>query len=152
MTTARGSSSMRDGVVSPDAVLWMIDDNPADIEIGGIVCESIGFPGRFVPFTSGQEALERLAVAWESELERPDVILLDVNMPKMSGLAVLRALRHDTRWATLPVVIFSTSANEEAIARRDGATDYVVKPDLLVGTMSAIRGVITRFCKTCARP
>lgn len=151
MTIAHESSSVGDSMVSPEAVLWMIDDNPADIEIGGIVCETINFPGHFVAFTNGQEALERLAAVWENRLERPDVILLDVNMPKMSGLAVLRALRQDPRWAALPVVIFSTSSNEEAVARRDGATDYVVKPDFLVGTMSAIRGVIRRFCRTRPR-
>lgn len=147
MIPTHGTTSTSERAVSADAVLWMVDDNPADLEIGGIVCETIGFPGHFVPFTNGQEALERLARLWADESQRPDVILLDVNMPRISGLAVLRALRQDQRWATLPVVMFSTSANEEPVARRDGATDYLIKPDLLVDTMSAIRGVIARYCK-----
>lgn len=152
MTSSSKPLKPPDSVVSSDAVLWMVDDNQADLEIGGIVCETIGFPGRFVPFTTGREALERLAVVWEQEEERPDVILLDVNMPRMSGLAVLRTIRQDSRWATLPVVIFSTSSNEEPVARRDGATDYVIKPDLLTDTISAIGGVIARFCKTQGQP
>ncbi|HEX3132302.1 MAG TPA: response regulator [Planctomycetota bacterium] len=143
---------MGERAVSTDAVLWMVDDNPADLEIGGIVCETIGFPGHFVPFATGQEMLETLAKIWTHERQRPDVILLDVNMPRMSGLAVLRALRQDQRWAALPIVMFTTSANEEQVARRDGATDYVIKPDLLMETMSAIRGVIARYCKVRVGP
>lgn len=107
----------------------MVDDNPADLEIASIVREKMtDFTGRFVPFTSGPEALSHLAAVWAQEQERPDVIMLDVNMPRMSGLAVLRTLRQDPRGVTLPVVMFSTSANEEMFARRDGAMDYVVKP------------------------
>lgn len=147
MTSANTPSGPTDSSVRPDAVLWMVDDNPADLEIGGIVCETIGFPGHFLPFTTGQAALDHLTAVWGQEQERPDVILLDVNMPRMSGLAVLRALRQDPRWAGVPVVMFSTSANEEQIARRDGATDYVIKPDVLRDTISAIRRVILRFCK-----
>ena len=126
----------------------MVDDNPADLEIASIVREKMtDFTGRFVPFTSGPEALSHLAAVWAQEEERPDVIMLDVNMPRMSGLAVLRTLRQDPLWVTLPVVMFSTSANEEMFARRDGAMDYVVKPFFLEDTMSVFRGVIDRFCK-----
>lgn len=133
--------------VGADAVLWMVDDNPADLEIAEIVCDKLGFPGRFVAFANGQDVLATLADAWTDTHERPDVILLDVNMPRLSGLAVLRLLRTDPRWLRLPVVMFSTSGNEEAIARRDGATDYLLKPNLLADTVVAIRGVIERYCK-----
>ena len=151
MTPTTQPPRLGENMIRSDAVLWMIDDNVADLEIGEIVCETIGFSGRIVTFTNGPEALSRLADVWAQEQERPDVIMLDVNMPRMSGLAVLRALRQDLRWTTLPVVMFSTSANEEMFARRDGATDYVVKPSLLDDTMSAFRGVIDRFCKTGSR-
>ena len=132
--------------VGADAVLWMVDDNPADLEITQLVCEKLGFPGNFVPFTSGQSALSALPTAWDTPRERPDVILLDVNMPRLSGLAVLRLLRNDPRWSSLPVVMFSTSGNEEPTARRDGATDYLLKPNLLADTVIVIRGVIERYC------
>lgn len=132
---------------STDAVLWMVDDNPADLEIIAIVCEKLRFPGRFVAFPNGQDALTNLEGCWEKPDERPDVILLDVNMPRLSGLAVLRALRHDPRWMHLPVVMFSTSGNEREVAQRDGATDYLIKPGLLADTVATIREVIARFCK-----
>lgn len=133
--------------VDPDAVLWMVDDNPADLEITELVCDKIGFPGRFVAFMNGQSALTALPEVWADPRARPDVILLDVNMPGLSGLSVLRLLRNDPRWSRLPVVMFSTSDNEEPIARRDGATDYLRKPNLLADTVIAIRGVIERHCK-----
>jgi CheY-like chemotaxis protein len=128
-------------------VLWVIDNNPADLEIISIVCEMIDFRGRLVTFDGGAQALERLAEMWTRLEDRPDVILLDINMPRLSGMAVLRAIRGDSRWASLPVVMFSTSYNEEPIARDAGATDYVVKPTLLSDTAAAIRRVIARHCK-----
>lgn len=132
--------------ISADSVLWMVDDNPADLEISTIVCEMMHFPGRFVPFSDGVVALARLAEVWDGR-DRPDAILLDVNMPRLSGLAVLRAIRKEPRWRELPVVMFSTSVNEAAVARRDGATDYLLKPDILAGTLRAIRSVVERFCR-----
>ena len=140
----------RDGSGTGDvgqAVLWMIDDNQADLEIVSIVCEMIGFRGRCVTFASGTLGIEHLQEIWERPDERPDVILLDINMPRLSGLAVLRILREDPRWRELPVVMFSTSRNEEPTARDAGASDYVVKPALLPETTAAIRGVIARYCK-----
>lgn len=143
-------ASRRDGRELGDAghaVLWMVDNNPADLEIVGIVCEMIGFRGRFVPFSDGAQAIAHLATIWERSDERPDVILLDINMPRLSGMAVLRAIRGDARWAELPLVMFSTSSNEERVARESGATGYVVKPALIPDTAAAIRGVIARWCK-----
>jgi two-component system, response regulator len=137
--------------ISEEAVLWMIDDNPDDLEIGSIVCETMHFPGRFVSFADGAAALARLAEVWGGR-EQPDVLLLDVNMPRMSGLAVLRAIRRDPRWRHLPVVMFSTSANEAPVARRDGATDYLLKPDMITGALRAIRNVVERFCRRTPDP
>jgi diguanylate cyclase (GGDEF)-like protein/PAS domain S-box-containing protein len=62
--------------------------------------------------------------------ERPDLVLTDVMMPRMGGLELVRALRADPATATVPVVIFSARAGDEASAAglETGADDYVVKP------------------------
>lgn len=132
--------------ISPQAVLWMIDDNHSDLELGSIVCEAMHFPGRFVAFSDGVSALTRLGEVWGGP-DQPDALLLDVNMPQMGGLAVLRAIRRDPRWQDLPVVMFSSSTNEIQIAQRDGATDYLLKADVLTGTLRAFRSVVERFCR-----
>jgi signal transduction histidine kinase len=69
--------------------------------------------------------------ALESALERPpDLVLSDVMMPRMDGVALLRALRADPRTSTVPVVLLSARAGEEAIIAgvETGADDYLVKP------------------------
>src|SRR5207244_714922 len=69
--------------------------------------------------------------ALASSLERPpDLILSDVMMPRMDGVALLRALRADPRTNTIPVVLLSARAGEEAVVAglETGADDYLVKP------------------------
>jgi signal transduction histidine kinase len=69
--------------------------------------------------------------AFESAVKRPpDLVLSDVMMPRMDGVALLRALRTDPRTSTVPVVLLSARAGEEAIVAglETGADDYLVKP------------------------
>ncbi len=72
----------------------------------------------------GAEALEDI------RSERPDLVLSDVMMPKVDGFALLDALRSDPATATIPVVLLSARAGEEAavVGLRAGADDYLVKP------------------------
>lgn len=74
------------------------------------------------------EGVLRALEAWSDA--RPALILLDINLPRLGGLEVLEKLRADSRWASTPVVIFSTSrlqADRER-AYRAGANSYVAKP------------------------
>ncbi|GAA5534940.1 response regulator [Deinococcus metallilatus] len=107
--------------------ILLVDDNPHDVELalnafqedGGSSCE-IAVAG------SGPEALTVL----RGPAPLPDLILLDLKMPHMDGLAVLDAIRSETRTRDLPVVMLSTS--DEARDIRDsyahGASGYVIKP------------------------
>ncbi len=75
----------------------------------------------------------------------PDVIFMDLNMPGLNGLEVLRFLRRDPTTATVPVVIVSASDNQETItaALEAGANDYIVKPP----TIDAIEQALARVVK-----
>lgn len=79
---------------------------------------------RFDQAGSGLEAIERLAVA------PVDLVLLDLNMPDVHGLEVLRFLRAHERFRRLPVVVLTTRGDDEsrAAALHDGATLYLTKP------------------------
>ncbi|MCI4065746.1 SpoIIE family protein phosphatase [Micromonospora sp. R77] len=72
----------------------------------------------------GQDALEMIAV------ERPDLVLTDVMMPRLGGFALVRALREDPRTAGMPVIVLSARAGAEAAVEglRAGADDYLPKP------------------------
>lgn len=79
----------------------------------------------------------------------PDLLLLDVMMPNLGGLEVLRAMRADTRWARIPVVLI-TAAVDDSLAEtalRDGAVDFLPKPfrlDELLGRVGARLAAGTR--------
>lgn len=74
----------------------------------------------------GQEAVELL----RAQSSRPDLILLDINMPKLTGLEVLRTVKGDQNLASIPAVMLTTSAREEdrTASLNGGADDYIIKP------------------------
>ena len=74
----------------------------------------------------GQEAVELL----RAQSARPDLILLDINMPKLTGLEVLRTVKGDVLLAGIPAVMLTTSAREEdrTASLNGGADDYIIKP------------------------
>jgi two-component system, chemotaxis family, chemotaxis protein CheY len=78
----------------------------------------------FAQAGSGLEAIERLA------LGPVDLVVLDLNMPDVHGLEVLRFVRTHDRFRTLPVVVLTTRGDEESreAALREGATRYLTKP------------------------
>jgi two-component system, response regulator len=77
--------------------------------------------------SDGEQALEKLR-AWEGEL--PRLVLIDVNLPRLSGLEVLERIRADNRYRAIPLVVFSTSRLTQELARAymSGANSFVVKP------------------------
>ncbi len=60
-----------------------------------------------------------------------DLVLLDLNLPRVKGIEVLRFLKNDSRFCTIPVIVLSTSFDQETIdeAYRNGANGYFIKPD-----------------------
>jgi two-component system response regulator len=78
----------------------------------------------------GEQATERLARSWSAPGGRPQLVLLDLKMPRMDGLEVLRRIRADEATATLPVVVLTSSERQEdrEEALRAGATWFVCKP------------------------
>lgn len=133
--------------------ILLVDDNPNDIELALVALESgaaretgeLGghaAPQKLPQVTvagSGVEALETL-----HRMPAPDLVLLDLNMPHMDGLAVLDAIRSQGRWRDLPVVMLTTSGEPDDIERcyQHGATAYVVKPldfEQFLQTMQTVR-------------
>ncbi len=87
------------------------------------------------------------AAAFEACLQHgPDLVLLDVMMPGMSGLDVCRSLRHSTELAAVPVIMLTARAQESDIAQgfEAGADDYVVKPFSPRELSSRVHAVLAR--------
>lgn len=115
-------------------IILLVEDNPDDAELTLRAFEKSKLVNRVVVARDGQEALEYLFStgphAARTEEDDPQVVLLDLKLPKLDGLNVLRRIRADERTKRIPVVIL-TSSNEERdlIASYDlGANSFVRKP------------------------
>jgi two-component system response regulator len=112
-----------------DGVILLIEDNPDDVALTMRALLRNNIRNEVLVARDGEEALDYLLPAAGGPL-RPALILLDVNLPKLGGLEVLRRIRGDDRTAMLPVVVLTTSNEERDIVEsyRLGANSYVRKP------------------------
>jgi CheY-like chemotaxis protein len=121
--------------MTPDGPVQIvvIEDNPADVELALRALQAHRLANRVIVLRDGAEALDRLlppAEAGPSAPLTPQVILLDLKLPKVDGLEVLRQLKADQRTRAIPVVVMTSSNQEPDISTcyRLGANSYVVKP------------------------
>jgi CheY-like chemotaxis protein len=109
--------------------ILLIEDNPVDIDLTRRAFARQKISNPIEVARDGEEALSWIT-RWERGEPRPVVILLDLKLPRVSGLDVLRQLKSDRRFASIPVVILTTSAEESDVktAYELGANSYIVKP------------------------
>ena len=100
----------------------VVDDSPTEQHLLRQMLVKNGF--QVVAVSSGEEALERV------KAEPPDLVLMDVVMPGMSGFEATRNLTRNPDTARIPVIICTTKGQEtdKAWGLRQGAKDYIVKP------------------------
>lgn len=112
--------------------LLLVEDNAADVRLIREAFRTNGQEIEVVVARDGVEALDHLrrGVMDDSPVPPPDLILLDLNLPRKSGREVLREIKADARLAAIPVVVLTTSAADEdiAFAYRTHANSYIVKP------------------------
>jgi len=121
-------------VVDEERVILLVDDDPNDVELLQRVFRNDPLANRIVVVRDGFEALEYLfgtgRYQGRDPAHQPQVVLLDLNLPALDGLEVLRRIRADPRFRKLPVVILSSSdADRDKLAGYElGANSYVRKP------------------------
>lgn len=109
-----------------------------DAEIRQMICMLLRLNGFLT-----SEAIDGLDALDKMENQMPDIMVLDIMMPRMDGITLLKRLRREQKTKQLPVVVLSGKTNAEAVEEgfRAGANQYLTKPDglnLLAQTMQEV--------------
>ena len=110
--------------------LLLVEDNEDDVLIARRAFGEFRVFSEVSVAGDGQEALDLLAGTGGRKPLRPSIILLDITLPLMDGIALLKRLKADPGLRAIPVVMLTTSSRQEDIARSyaAGAASYITKP------------------------
>jgi CheY-like chemotaxis protein len=117
-----------------ERAILLVEDNKYDEELALLALKQSNIGNPVIVARDGAAALDYLFArgthANRDAKEQPVVVLLDLNLPKIGGLDVLRAIRDEQRTKLLPVVILTSSKEDEDLLRgyELGANSYIVKP------------------------
>jgi CheY-like chemotaxis protein len=115
-------------------IILLVEDNPSDIGLTQRALEKSRVANDLVVAEDGQEALDYLfgagAHAGRDVTELPTLVLLDLKLPRVGGLEVLARIRADERTRRLPVVVLTTSKEDQDVAASYdlGVNSYIRKP------------------------
>jgi two-component system response regulator len=109
--------------------ILLVEDNPSDVDLTRRALTKNNIANQLIVAEDGQEALDLLHEAGTAE-NLPALILLDLKLPRIGGLDLLKAIRSDEKTRRIPVVILTTSKQEEDVAQSydRGANSYIRKP------------------------
>jgi CheY-like chemotaxis protein len=128
-----------------DAIeILLVDDNPPDVDLTMEALQSGKLHNRISVVGDGIEALAFLRREGQyAHAPRPQLILLDLNMPRMDGRETLAELKKDPDLRSIPVVVLTTSKSEEDIARSYAlqCSCYIAKPVDLPRFMEVVRAI-----------
>jgi two-component system, chemotaxis family, response regulator Rcp1 len=124
--------------------ILMVDDNPADIDLTTEVLAQIEGHYHMNSVNDGEEAISFLRRQGKyAKAPVPDLVVLDLNLPRKDGCEVLSNIRQDPALARIPVVIFTTSEANSDISRSYdvGANCYLRKPGNLAEFVAAVQSM-----------
>jgi len=113
--------------MSNEVDILLVEDNPEDADLAIRALKKHNLTNNLLHVEDGQEALDFL---FNDEHEMPQLILLDLKMPKVDGIEVLRKLKSDEKKKIIPVVVLTSSKEDRDIveAYELGVNAYIVKP------------------------
>jgi len=139
--------STREGPVE----ILLVEDNPADVRLTIEAFREASVSARLRIARNGDEALVLLRRGrGEANLPRPDLILLDLNMPGVDGRTVLAEVKADPALRDIPVLVLTTSSadHDKACAASLGADSYFIKPMALEAFVDLIRVIDRTWIET----
>ena len=120
--------------------ILLVDDSQADVYMTKRAFKEGKVVNDINTASNGEEALEYLK---NPDKENPDIILLDINMPRMNGLELLKIIKEDDNLKLIPVIMLTTSVNEVDVINSYShhASSYITKPVELSDFSEAIRKI-----------
>ncbi len=120
------------------AQVFIVEDNDPDVFLVEEALRSQGVVAEIQRCYDGEEAILMLSQLGETHL--PDIIIIDLNLPKVTGLEILKHVRSLKQWDKIPVLILTSSQSkaDRALAQQLGADAYVAKPPTLPEFLSAV--------------
>jgi CheY-like chemotaxis protein len=134
--------------------MLLVEDSVADAKLVRLALEESGSTTEVLRAEDGADAVLKLDAIAAGHIGRPDLVVLDINLPRVNGIDVLRRIKADPDLRTLPVVVFSTSRSDVdvAAAYACGASSYVVKPVDLHRFMDVVRSIESYWTATVRLP
>jgi two-component system, chemotaxis family, response regulator Rcp1 len=129
-------------------VLLSIEDSDADYYLIKLAVRESGLPVQVCRVSDGEKALHFLHRSNGYEVApRPDLVLLDLNLPRRNGLQVLSDMRTIESFGSIPVVVFSSSrlSTDRTQAIAAGANHYITKPTSFDALIEVVGSVCSRF-------
>ncbi|MBU6301408.1 MAG: response regulator [Verrucomicrobia bacterium] len=138
-------------MTSSGTILILADDDPDDRLLTREAFEEAGYQGDFRFVEDGRQLLEYLDLSRKS---LPGVILLDLNMPRMSGFEALRELKADPALRSIPIIVLTTSnADEDVLRSYDlGGNSFITKPASFAELTGVAKRVISYWLETVKLP
>jgi CheY-like chemotaxis protein len=140
---------------SRQLVILVAEDDEDDRELVRAAFDDAQLPGEVRFVADGQALLEYLRnQGRHTATQRPVIILLDINMPRKDGREALAELKADRELCEIPVVMLTTSSDEEDIRRsyRLGASSFITKPTTYAGLVDAMRNFADYWFELVALP
>jgi len=138
--------------------ILLVEDNPADVKITQRALRDSGLPVDLLVARDGQEAIEYLlrqgTQSTNPDWRVPDLILLDINLPRLTGLQVLERIRATPGLRATPVVVLTTSRRQEDVQRMyaAGANTYIEKPQDFSRFVQVLQNIQRYWLETAILP
>ncbi len=134
-----------------DKLILLVEDNPDDVALTEIAFKRAKVASRLIMVHDGKEALDFLfsqdKYCHRNNSDQPDLVLLDLNLPLVSGLEVLKRIRANQETVHLPVIVLTSSAEnrDQTESYRLGANDYIRKPTGLIQFVEIVQKIHARW-------
>ncbi len=133
--------------VSPAKQILFGEDDPDEEEFLKEIFSALDPDLSLLFYNNGKKLLASIETMPDEEL--PGLIVLDYNMPELTGAEILRELKRNQRYESIPKIIWSTSGSEhyKKLCLETGAADYVIKPSS-IGELESVARHLLSYCST----